>query len=209
MNCRVLQRIAHPLRIRLELREEFAIREPSSIAKRFLRSSGGTSGRLNRSLVGDSKIGKSSILLMLQTHGPKKLKLPPDRFIYLDMQNVRNEGEFFTELCLQMAIEDCRGLKLVRALKGKSYFLFLDEIEKMLNPEQFSMEIRSELNGLADGLGAPLRLVIASRSPLSQLFPDSPVQTSPLSGNCLQLDVPPFSEAVTSKFVAQRPLAQD
>ncbi len=38
---------------------------------------------------------------------------------------------------------------------------------------QNSINVRSHLRGLTDGPDSPLNLVIASRSPLSHLFPDS------------------------------------
>ena len=60
------------------------------------------------------------------------------------------------------------------------------------------------LRGLADGPAAPLKLVIASRSPLAHLFPDSPELDSPLAGICRQLDVLPFSPEAARAFLADR-----
>jgi hypothetical protein len=60
------------------------------------------------------------------------------------------------------------------------------------------------LRGLADGPAAPLKLVIASRSPLVHLFPDSPELDSPLAGICRPLDVGPFPSEVARAFLADR-----
>jgi len=157
------------------------------------------------SLVGESQIGKSSILSMICQLGPERLQLPLDRFIDLDMQYIRNEGDFFEALCCELALDETyRGYRLLRALAGRSYILCLDEIERMINQEAFTNDLRTELRGLADGADSRFTLVIASRSSLDELFPDSPLQTSPLSGICRQLDVLPFSEEDTREFLTQR-----
>jgi len=88
-------------------------------------------------------------------------------------------------------------------LRDKRYVLCLDEIEKM-TWDGFTMHVRSQLRGLADGPAAPLKLVIASRSPLAYLFPDSTELTSPLAGICHPLDVGPFPPDVAREFLADR-----
>ena len=77
---------------------------------------------------------------------------------------------------------------------------WMSEVAKRFNDAR----VRSQLRGLADGHDAPLKLVIASRSPLSHLFPDSPELDSPLAGICHQLDIPPFSPDVARAFLEHR-----
>ncbi|MBN1936356.1 MAG: CHAT domain-containing protein [Anaerolineae bacterium] len=149
---------------------------------------------VNVSLVGESQTGKSSILSMVCALGPERLNLPPERFAYLSLAVVDNEDEFYEALCDLLHVESCRGFKLTRALRGRRHILCLDEFEKM-NWDGFTIKVRSQLRGLADGADAPLKLVIASRQPLARLFPDSPEQGSPLAGICRTLDVRPFSAA--------------
>ena len=157
------------------------------------------------SLVGEAQVGKSSILSMICRLGPERLQLPSDRFIDLDMQWIGSEEVFFEALCCELGLDEpCRGYRLLRALAGKRYILCLDEIEKMVNREAFSSDIRTELRGLSDGADRPLTLAIASRLSLDELFRDSPLQTSPLSGICRQLDVLPFSEQDTHQFLTER-----
>jgi hypothetical protein len=81
--------------------------------------------------------------------------------------------------------------------------LCLDEIEKM-SWDGFTERLRSQLRGLADGPAAPIRLVIASRSPLNVLFPDSPELDSPLAGICRTIDVRPFSPKTARAFIESR-----
>ena len=156
------------------------------------------------SLVGESQIGKSSILAMVCKKGQGQIQPRPDGFIDLDLQCIRNEDDFFKALCDRLAIPNCRGYDLASALEGKRYILCLDEMEKMRNSSRFSDEIRAELKGLADGAKRPLKLVFASRSPLEEIFPDSPEMTSPLSGIYRCLKVPPFSEEVARAFLQHR-----
>lgn len=164
---------------------------------------------VNISLVGESAVGKSSILSMVCEQGPTAKtceafeKLAGLSFIYFNVEWIEDEDDFYEALCDELGIESCRGYKLTRALRGKRYVLCLDEIEKMAW-EGFTVKVRSHLRGLADGPDAPFKLVIASRSPLARLFPDSPELDSPLAGICRQLDVKPFSPEVARKFLLNR-----
>ncbi|MFN9623356.1 MAG: ATP-binding protein, partial [Cyanobacteriota bacterium] len=132
------------------------------------------------SLVGEAQIGKSSLLAMVQRKGPEALVQGGTTFLTIDMQGIGNEHEFFDDLCSQLHLgQTLRGRALKHALRERPVVLCLDEMEKMVHPELFTWQLRAELRGLADGPEAPLSLVIASRSPLSALFPDNPRETSP------------------------------
>jgi hypothetical protein len=156
------------------------------------------------SLVGESQMGKSSLLSMLVAFGPTRLGMPREAFVYLNLEMVDDEDDFYAALCDVLGItEPCRGWRLARALRGKRYVLCLDEIEKM-TWEGFTVRVRGWLRGLADGPATPLKLVIASRSPLVHLFPDSPELDSPLAGICRQLDVGPFPPGVARAFLVDR-----
>jgi hypothetical protein len=155
------------------------------------------------SVVGDSQTGKSSLLWYLAHSGPQLLNRAPRDFVYFNLELVRTEDEFFELLCEELEIVASRGYRLERALQGRRVVLCLDEIEKM-TWQGFSLEVRSELRGLADGTHAPFTLVIASRSPLSRVFPDSPGMTSPLAGLCKQVSVPPFTRQEASEFAHWR-----
>ncbi len=161
----------------------------------------------NISLVGASQIGKSSVLEQILQCGPDRLGLPSSAFIYLDMQNVHNEADFFLALSDKLEIRPpLRGYELNRTLnrRARRYILCLDEIEKMKRKRDFTGAARSELRGLAERADSPITLVIASRSPLGELFPDKPDETSPLAGICPQLDLPPFTPDVARAFLHER-----
>lgn len=166
----------------------------------------GLSRGFNYSLVGDTQIGKSSILWRICHHiGSQALNLERDNFIYLDMQCIDDTNDFFKALCHELKLEQTyRGFELNRRLKGQRYILCLDEIEKMTVQNKFSGDEQIQLRGLADGINAPFSLVIASRTPLSQLFPDSPERTSPLCNICHEIKVKPFSNQIAHNFIAHR-----
>lgn len=157
----------------------------------------------NLSLIGEREIGKSSLLCMIQRQGAARMGLPPDTIVQIDMQIIHSEEDFFEALCIELAIEPCRGYQLKRKLGTRRSILCLDEIEKMRR-ERFSADMRDELRGLADGANAPLTLVIASSMPLADLFPDKLGEVSPLANICSPLDVPPFSRAEARAFLATR-----
>ena len=163
----------------------------------------------NISLVGARGIGKSSILRQLCIQGPRHFRALSEttvEFVYLNLQWIEDEDDFYYALCEELKIAECRGFKLTRTLKnsGRRYMLCLDEIEKMVWDEAIGQRCRSQLRGLADGSEMPLKLIIASRSSLANLFPDSPDLDSPLAGICRHLDVKPFSEEGTKRFVSER-----
>jgi hypothetical protein len=159
---------------------------------------------VNLSLVGESQIGKTSLLWTICSLGPTRLVPSADAPTYLSLEWVDNEDEFYEAMSDVLGLsEPLRGYKLKRALTGRRIVLCLDEMEKM-TWDGFTVYVRSQLRGLADGADAALKLVIASRSPLATLFPDSPGLDSPLAGICHQLDVGPFSPAVAREFLAVR-----
>lgn len=157
----------------------------------------------SQSLVGESQVGKSSLLSMIRLQGAAHF--PEYEFVFIDMQCIQNEDEFFKALCYELGLETaCRGFELHRKLRGRRYVLCLDEMERMVDPNDFSGKERTELRGLSEGMQAPITLVSASRAPLSVLFPDSPETTSPLAGIFQQLTVSPFLPDIARDFLQHR-----
>jgi len=68
----------------------------------------------------------------------------------------------------------------------------------------FTPDVRAQLRGLADGNQAPFTLLLACRTPLDQLFPDKPGQSSPLANICPGKQLPNFSQIETKQFLQQR-----
>ncbi len=150
--------------------------------------------------IGDSGVGKSSLLTLLKERAAAELGRTP---ILLDMQNLHSEDDYYEALCEEAGIARVRGRKLERALRGRRLLLLLDEIEKM-TWDGFSHNLRTELRGLAEGEHAPFKLALVARSPLDRLFPDSELNTSPLAGICQQINVKPWNDATARAFIQQR-----
>ncbi|HND10089.1 MAG TPA: metallophosphoesterase [Pseudomonadota bacterium] len=156
---------------------------------------------MSRALVGPAQIGKSSLLSMVCALAP--LQLPQVTPVYLNLQLIDSDGDFFAALCHKLGFAESRGYKLERQLAGRRVVLCLDEIEK-LRSDRFPIEVREQLRGLADGADAPLTLLLASRVSLAELFPDAHAQTSPLYNICPPLSVPPFSVSECRELLAKR-----
>ncbi|MEO1636363.1 MAG: ATP-binding protein [Cyanobacteria bacterium J06631_9] len=155
----------------------------------------------NISLVGEQKIGKSSLLLKICRAAPALLGLNSAQFIYLNMELIHNENILFQQICKAIGIETCRGYDLLEATQNKKYILCIDEIEKMA---KFSGDERGELRGLSDGEEMPFTLITASRIPLEKLFPDDAYSPSPFFNIFQTFTVTGFSEATTSAFIKHR-----
>lgn len=158
----------------------------------------------NVSIVGERQIGKSSLLSKICRQGPARLGLDSSQLIYLDMELIHTEETFFQQLCKAIGVDHCRGYNLMEALAGKRYVIFIDEIEKMRNPQRFSGDERDELRGLSDGSHRPFTIVTASRTPLDELFPDEAYSTSPFFNLFQQIQLPAFSETVAEQFLRYR-----
>jgi len=143
-------------------------------------------------LFGEKGVGKSSILSMVCRHIYEQTTSHnnAETFVYLDMQDIDSQEEFFDALCVELGIPLCLPYELVRLLEGKHYIVCLDHIEKITHA-RFS-RIPILLRGLANSVNAPLTLVIASCLSVNKLSHISK-DASALVNICHVIKVPPFS----------------
>lgn len=158
------------------------------------------------SLVGESEIGKSSILYKICNIGNQGIFGSKKRnFIYLDLQLFPDDKFFYQTLCnklnLKIDINDTSGFDLRRKLDGKSYILCLDEFEVFTEFSNYALRL---LRGLAGADNAPLTLVTASRSSLSELFPDSEKKPSPIYNIFKEMEVKAFFKKDARDFLIHR-----
>jgi hypothetical protein len=155
-------------------------------------------------LLGDRQIGKSSVLLQVERLAATMLRVKREP-IYFNLQEVHSESEFYESFCEKLGIETCRGYGFFRAMRDKRLLLLLDEAEKM-SWDGFTRQIREQLRSLAEGANAPLRLVVAARTPLDDLFPDSHESgmTSPFQGICVRVDLKAWDQPTVQRFVASK-----
>ncbi|MEG5038163.1 MULTISPECIES: ATP-binding protein [unclassified Microcoleus] len=161
-------------------------------------------------IIGERAIGKSSLLQAIYREAPHRLRYVRQP-IYIDLQIVCDEDDFYGDLCHKAGIEKAKGGNLSRALESNPLLLLLDEVENM-RWDGFTNPTRSLLRGLTEGYNPPLRLVIAARTSLDILFPGTNM-TSPFKGheeNLKQWDEKNCREFIVSRLQASwlTPVAQ-
>lgn len=157
-------------------------------------------------LIGEEGIGKSSLLWAICQETESRM-LPLRQPVFLDLNEVDNEDEFYSELCHKVGIPESKGIMLNRNLKAhkNKVLLALDNVGKMAS-QGFNRGVRDKLRGLAEGNNAPLKLILAATEPLNDLFNDSHDEgkTSPLEGICQEEHIQPWDETTMRDFIANR-----
>jgi len=153
-------------------------------------------------LLGDRRMGKSSLLQQIRYRAASELTGQWEA-VYLNLQKIHSEAEFYESFCEELDIANCIGIELNRSMKSKRVLLLLDETEN-LQGNGFTREIRDRLRAFAED--GSLRLVVATCMPLDHLFPDSDERgmTSPFQGICLRVELKPWQEETVRKFVVTR-----
>ncbi|BBC25617.1 ATP-binding protein [Pseudanabaena sp. ABRG5-3] len=188
-----------PTNCRIENPEQFFNREKEvRTIFEYLNSGSGVE------LLGDRQIGKSSVLLQVERLAETMLRVKREP-IYFNLQEVHTEDEFYEAFCEKLGIETCKGYGFFRAMRDKRLLLLLDEAEKM-SWDGFTRQIREQLRSLAEGGNAPLRLVVAARTPLDDLFPDSHESgmTSPFQGICVRVDLKAWEQPTVQRFITSK-----
>ena len=153
-------------------------------------------------IIGEGGVGKSSLLKAIAQRARQYLE-KPRKSIYIDLQHIQSDDDFYTALCEEVGIEICRGYQLQKNLKLHRILLLLDVVEN-LSYDWFTNQLRSQLRGLASDFDPPLRLVIAASKSLDILFPDSGDKTSPFENICLVQDLKSWNEKTIRSFIEAR-----
>jgi hypothetical protein len=158
-------------------------------------------------LIGEEGMGKSSLLWAICQQAKNRLQ-PSRQSVFLDLNYIDNEEDFYSALCDEVGIAECTGYMLTRNLKAhkNKVLLALDNVGKMTRKEFFTRGVRDKLRGLAEGSNAPLKLILAATEPLNDLFNDShdDGKTSPLEGICQEEHIQPWDETMMCDFIANR-----
>jgi len=144
----------------------------------------------NVSVVGDSKIGKSSLLYYIYTTGGDRLEVDCT-FIFLDMMRVTDEADFYERVVEELGGMHNTARQFERSLRGKRVILCLDEFERFKD-EDFSIQAVNHLRSLAQD--PELTLVLATHQPLETLFPHEG-RVSPFYNIFHRCVLGPFTEA--------------
>lgn len=150
------------------------------------------------SLVGDSEIGKSSLMYHLCRTAAEWA--PDARVCYVDLQGLLDEEDFCAEVLEELGREpgDLRALR--RTLRRERVVLFLDEVEKLADPA-FSSHLHHVLRSVAQE--PTLALAVASHRPLVEVFPPSD-PTSPFHNVFTEKRLGPFSHDEARAFLTHR-----
>lgn len=152
-------------------------------------------------IIGEQTIGKSSLLYAVYQQSEKLLKSPRQP-VFLDMNNIHNQEDFYFAICEKIDVPASIGQKFNRNLENKRVLLILDNVGR-LNGAGFTRDVRDHLRGLAEGENACLKLVLAANESLQTLFNDS-YDTSPLPGICLPIDIPVWDKTIIREFITKR-----
>lgn len=150
-------------------------------------------------IIGERAIGKSSLLHAIYREAPSQLRYQR-KPIYLDLQIICNENDFYDTLCHKAGIEKAKGSDLSRALESNPLLLLLDEVENM-KWDGFTNPTRSLLRGLTEGFNPPLRLVVAAETSLDILFPGKNM-TSPFKGH--EETLKQWDDRICREFIISR-----
>ncbi len=157
-------------------------------------------------LIGEEGMGKSSLLWAICQQAKNRLQ-PPRQSVFLDLNYIDNEEDFYSALCDEVGIAECTGYLLTRNLKAhkNKVLLALDNVGKM-TWQGFTRGVRDKLRGLAEGSNAPLKLILAATEPLNNLFNDShdDGKTSPLEGICQEEYIQLWDETTMRAFITNR-----
>ncbi len=123
------------------------------------------------SIVGERRIGKSSLLAMIAATGPDTLGSDFE-FHYIDLQLVESTEDFITRVLDALDAEGETIRDVERAIENRKVILCLDEFEQARN---FSKDFSSGLRGMATT--GHMALVTASQRKLADLAGE--VTTSP------------------------------
>lgn len=153
-------------------------------------------------LIGAAESGKSSLLRAIERCAASRLEMAR-QVVRLDLSQVFGDDDFYTYLCSEVRVADCRGVMLNRALGNLRILLMLDEADVM-SWEGFTNPVRKQLRGLANGgQNSPVKLVVTAREPLDQVFADSG-NVSPFENICLQELMTAWDVQVIRSFIASR-----
>lgn len=158
------------------------------------------SKRTNVSLVGESQMGKSSLLYYL--YATRAEWLPGETIEYLDLQRVLDEADFCTMILEQLKTSGSTLRDLRYALASRRVILLLDEVERLAEPD-FSPRLHDLLRSLAQEPN--FKMCVATQSPLEKVFPPRMKGgVSPFHNIFTLKTVGSFTESEARRFLTAR-----
>ena len=129
------------------------------------------SSRQNVSVVGPSRIGKSSLLSYVCQGGGEILD-PATRYVYLDLQRISGESHFWQEALGALGGSGQDPDDLLDLSKKRPVVLCIDEFDKASDVRAFSVQFWQSLRSYAQE--QTLSILMATSRPLKDIEPDHP-----------------------------------
>jgi hypothetical protein len=156
--------------------------------------------RSSVSIVGDSEMGKSSLLHYL--YATRAEWLPGVTLEYIDLQRVLDEGDFCETVLNRLGAEGNSLRQLKKVLETREVILLFDEVERIAE-QDFSPRLHDLLRSLAQEQNFAMALV--TQRPLEEVFPArTPGGVSPFHNIFTRKALGPFAEAEARAFLADR-----
>ncbi len=156
--------------------------------------------RSSVSLVGESEMGKSSLLYYL--YATRADWLPDAAVEYLDLQRVLDEADFCETILGKLGEPGDSLRQLKRALESRELVLLLDEVERLAEPD-FNPRLHDLLRSLAQE--RRFALCLATGRPLETVFPArAPGGVSPFHNIFTRKTLGPFTTAEARAFLDTR-----
>jgi hypothetical protein len=164
-------------------------------------------GRLNTmqsvSLVGERRIGKSSLLYHVFQTGTAQLGAGV-QIVYTGLPDVKDEPSFYRRVCLETG---ARGTgesfgDLERTVRDRKVVLCLDEFEKVAGQPAFSRGFFDSLRSLAQS--GSFALVVATQHSLAELCRTEQIATSPFWNIFARVDLGLFTDSEARELVRAR-----
>lgn len=155
------------------------------------------------SLVGERRIGKSSLLLHLTQHGSELLGDKTIQFHRLDLQPLTSPEEFYEHACKLIGkqfdkADNTTHEDLEEAIRGQKIVLCLDEFEQAIEAE-FGEDFFKSLRSLAQS--GNLALIVSTKQPLSELYRQQSDLTSSFHNIFTTLYLGEFTGAEVEDFL--------
>lgn len=153
------------------------------------------------SIVGERRIGKSSLLYRLLGNDLKKSNLH-SRIIYTDLPKVRDESSFYRRICGEIGVTGDTFDDLERAVRTHKLVACLDEFETIVSQNQLPVDFYGALRSLAQT--GNFALVVVTQHSLADLCAGRTIATSPFWNIFFRVDLGLFSREEAEEFVVDR-----
>jgi hypothetical protein len=151
-------------------------------------------------VLGDSQMGKSSLLYYLYT--TSSAWNPGGLVEFVDLQGVLDETDFCETILLKLGESGSTLRELKRALADRKLILLLDEVERLAEHD-FSPRLHDLLRSLAQE--GHFALCLATERPLEELFPArAPGGVSPFYNIFTTKTLGPYTAAEARELLASR-----